>query len=397
MGIADRTARRSAAKTVACHHHVGHIASAVRLTQPASHRDAGWRAFAVSIAFALSALFVVPRPARLGPSAELAHAAPAAPTHLVAPPPGPRIVWGGDVMLGRDADRSTSTFVHSPLAGVAPLLAAADLAVVNLESPLTARPRVVAGPFDLSAPPARAGWLAAAGIDVVSLANNHAGDHGPAGLADTGRALARARVAAVGRVGRVGPGGAWRGTVGGLRLVVLGCDATRLGASGAVIDCAALDGAVRAERARADVVAVVVHWGAEYAVAPDDDQRALGERLAGAGADLVVGSHAHVVQPTRWRDAGRGRTSLVAYGLGNLVFDSPVPSAMRGALLETRLDVGGVAAYRLHPVDVRAGRSVLAPNEARPAWRTLGDRPARGPRPGPTPWRLDAGAAVGKE
>lgn len=336
----------------------------------AGHQDAKWQAIALPIAFALalSAQFAAARPVPAGKGTERSLAAPPGPTRTASRPPGPRIVWGGDVLLGRGAGRTASAPSPSPLGEVAPLLIAADLAVINLESPLTARPRIVAGPFDLSAPPARAAWLADAGIDVVSLANNHAGDHGPAGIADTGRALARAGVAAV---GWLGSNGAWRGTVGGLRLVVLGCDATRLGAPGAVVDCTALEGAVRAERAervRADVMAVMVHWGTEYAAAPDGNQRALGDRLAAAGADLVVGSHAHVVQPTRWRGANVRRPSLVAYGLGNLAFDSPVPLATRGVLLETVLDARGVAAYRHHPVVVHPGRTVRAARDAPPIW-----------------------------
>ena len=58
----------------------------------------------------------------------------------------------------------------------------------------------------------------------------------------------------------------------------------------------------------------------------------------------------------------------MAYGLGNLAFDSPVPLATRGVILETVLDARGVASFRHHPVVVRQRRTVLAARDAPPIW-----------------------------
>jgi poly-gamma-glutamate synthesis protein (capsule biosynthesis protein) len=76
--------------------------------------------------------------------------------------------------------------------------------------------------------------------------------------------------------------------------------------------------AVRAARAQADAVVVSLHWGMEYQHEPTARQREIARRLAEAGADLILGTHPHVLQPVEALEAG-GRRALVAYSLGNFV------------------------------------------------------------------------------
>ena len=81
----------------------------------------------------------------------------------------------------------------------------------------------------------------------------------------------------------------------------------------------------RARRA-ADAVVVYMHWGTEYENEPDETQRARAQELADAGVDLVIGSHAHVIQPMEWLEGADGGRTLVVYGLGDLwsgYFDAP--------------------------------------------------------------------------
>lgn len=88
-------------------------------------------------------------------------------------------------------------------------------------------------------------------------------------------------------------------------------------------------------RKNTDLVIVLPHWGREHAPLPSDEQRALASSWLKAGADLVVGSGPHVVQPLE-----HGLLGTVAWSLGNLVFDGPGPSLewQRGALLEVTWD-----------------------------------------------------------
>ena len=117
-----------------------------------------------------------------------------------AKPPGTvRLILGGDVMLGRGVAGLARTRPAALLGGIAPQLGGADLAIANLESPLTNRPHLASkGPNALEAKPATARLLRAAGFDAMAIANNHAGDAGPLTTSDTTRALAAAGLGVIG-------------------------------------------------------------------------------------------------------------------------------------------------------------------------------------------------------
>lgn len=262
-------------------------------------------------------------------AALLGSAAPCA--HAASPV---RLAFAGDVMLGRGV-----ATMRAPLAGVRAELSAADLAAANLESPLTRRPHLH-GRNALEADPARAQLLAAAGLDAVSVANNHSGDAGPGTVADTVRALRAAGVAPLGIGSRIV-------AVRGVRIAFLAFDATRAGAVSRWNDQRA-QRAVAAARARADVVVVAVHGGAEYVTAADPAQTRICRLLASWGADVVWGQGAHVVQPVGVIDPDHdGRPTVVATSLGNLLFDQHVPGTRTGALLEVVVDRGGARAFRV--------------------------------------------------
>ena len=108
--------------------------------------------------------------------------------------------------------------------------------------------------------------------------------------------------------------------------------------------------AVRAARATSDTVVVFVHWGVELQQCPSPDQRALARQLVAAGADVVVGGHAHRVQ-----GAGRMGDALVGYGLGNFVwYGTSELSTQTGVLVVT---VAGrrVLGYRWVPARIVDG------------------------------------------
>jgi poly-gamma-glutamate capsule biosynthesis protein CapA/YwtB (metallophosphatase superfamily) len=278
----------------------------------------------------------------------------------------------GDVMLARHVgELAARDGPAAPFAEVGDLLAG-DLVLGNLESPLTSRRDAVRpGPYRLLADPALAPTLASVGFDALGLANNHALDAGPAGLADSLAALHAVGVAPLGA-------GAPQATaltstilrVGGLRVALLafndvldpsdgdvalapaddplwanpdfvscglGCPAGRAWLSPAALE------AVGRARASADAVVVLVHWGVEYAAEPSARQRAWAARLVAAGADLVLGAHPHVTQPAELVTAG-DRTGFVAYSLGNFIFDGPPdPAQNSGMVLRVLLDKDGVA------------------------------------------------------
>jgi poly-gamma-glutamate synthesis protein (capsule biosynthesis protein) len=264
------------------------------------------------------------RPPTVTPSPSPSVAGSAGPT--ARPPAEITLAFGGDVhftertlRLLRDPDTAFGP--------VATILGRADLAMVNLESAVTTRGTPEPKRFHFRAPPAAYAAVKAAGVDVVSLANNHALDYGRVGLADT---LAHAKTAGMPVVGAGRNAAeayrAWITTVKGVRIAVVGMSqiaelsgpwAARPDRSGIAyaFDAARATAAVRAARAQADIVVVYLHWGQEYHECPTAPMRALAKRMADAGAAIVVGTHAHVLLGDGWL----GRT-FVAYGLSNFLW-----------------------------------------------------------------------------
>jgi poly-gamma-glutamate capsule biosynthesis protein CapA/YwtB (metallophosphatase superfamily) len=260
----------------------------------------------------------------------------------------------GDIMLGRQVAPVVAADPHGLFEDVRSLIGGSDLAMGNLESPLTLRAHQSAGPYSLEADPAVGALLAAAGFDVMALANNHAGDAGPESVIDTIEAVRSAGMRAVG-------GGAGAAEAGrpvylearGLRVAVLAFDATGAGMTagpgpGIVTwDAGRAKKAVRSAAANADVVVVSLHGGVEYLPEADPRMTALGELLVGWGADVVWGHGAHVVQPVAIVPVSRGRSAVVATSLGNFLFDQRGPLTGQGAVLEVLADRSGVIAYRV--------------------------------------------------
>jgi poly-gamma-glutamate synthesis protein (capsule biosynthesis protein) len=281
------------------------------------------------------------------------------------------VILAGDVMLGRGVVAEAE-----PFADTAVWLAAADVAVGNLESPIsqTSPPRLSASdgrqPYQLSAPVSAANHLGQASFDLLGLANNHSLDNGPAGLAETAASLQQAGMTAMGAA----PGDeAYRPVireVNGVRLAFLAVNAVpdpgQAEAGGwarAEWDEARLTAAITAARRQADAVIVSVHWGYEYQLRPDPWQEGAAATLLAAGADVVAGHHPHVAQPVRVDFAG-GR--VVAHSLGNFVFDQVQAESDKGLVLRVFFDEEGLRAVQLLPIWAGLRPRLMTPAEAEP-------------------------------
>ncbi|WP_244930364.1 CapA family protein [Nocardioides sp. W7] len=273
------------------------------------------------------------------------------------------LVVGGDLMLVRGVPSAAGA-----LRPLARRLRSADLAVANLESTLSRDGAPTQGGDSFGATPALLGPIRRAGLDVLSLANNHAGDYGPRALVETVDVLADSPVVPVG-AGRDLAAASRPAYVerGGVRFAFVAFNAigetpratrTEPGAlsvrmpprTGPLVaaDLRHVAAVVRRAARRADVVVVLPHWGTQYTHEPEDIQRVVGRRLVRAGADLVVGGHPHWVQGV---DAVDGVPVL--HSLGNLVFDMgparfPV-QAREGVLLEATFWGAELRAVRLAP------------------------------------------------
>jgi poly-gamma-glutamate synthesis protein (capsule biosynthesis protein) len=216
-------------------------------------------------------------------------------------------------------------------APVADLLSEPDLTFANLETPIAPQASQGSRQFVFNAPPAAISALRRAGVDLVSVANNHAFDQGRAGFEETLRLLSEGGMTYVG----AGPGEHAAGPVrlerNGLALAFLGytyglnqdgnaCPPARPGCLRvAELDRARIVDDVRSAAASADAVVVSIHWGTEYQAQPRSEDVELAHRIADAGALVVLGTHPHVLQPVELYRRADGQTVVIAYSLGNFV------------------------------------------------------------------------------
>jgi len=319
-------------------------------------RHGAWRQVAATTAGADGrfAARVTPRPAgsRMTFRARVAPASVSNP--VVVRARAVRLDAVGDVNLGDGPGEAIAR--HGPrypwrFAG--PILKRADLAVANLECAVSRRGSPQPKRFVFRGT-ARALLAAreAGGLDAVSLANNHSGDYGKTALLDTLRNARRAGLRTFGAGRTAAAAGRSRiVTRLGLRIGLVGFSDINppgfVAGSHSPGSAAASESAVgravhRARRAGAQVVVVYFHWGIEGQFTSTARQRQLARAAIGAGAQVVLGAHPHVLEPVVRH--GRG---VVAYSLGNFVFTPVRPGSGRTGILHVDLTRRGVAGVRL--------------------------------------------------
>jgi len=234
-----------------------------------------------------------------------------------------RLFAVGDLFLGGRYDAiARAGRAAEVFAALRPLLERADIVAGNMECVLGNSGDPRPDKLCVRADPAYAGVLAAAGFDLVSLANNHSFDYGAGGLVDTRDRLEAAGVRTLG-AGENAATAAEPVIVQrrGLRIGFLAfChESTRpsdVAAGGkpgvAALESEAVIAAVQHWRAQVDQLVLLLHWGLEYSPLPTPEQVDLARRAIDAGAGAVIGHHSHMVQGVEQYGAG-----VIAYSLGN--------------------------------------------------------------------------------
>ena len=258
------------------------------------------------------------------------------------PPGSVTLAFAGDIHF----EGGVASLLDSGESTMGPLarsLAGADLSVVNLETSITTggdrADKELEDPtnrFWFRAPATALGVLERSGVDVASVANNHGADFGVEGIEDT---VAAGEDTSVGLVGiglddeqAFAP---HRATVRDTAVAVHAADASPLesedptwsarpGTGPGIADSRGeglerLLAEVRASAEQDDLVVVYLHWGAEGRADPTDEQGELAAALSEAGADVVVGAHAHVPLGSGALEA-TDRPTYVNYGLGNFLW-----------------------------------------------------------------------------
>jgi poly-gamma-glutamate synthesis protein (capsule biosynthesis protein) len=281
------------------------------------------------------------------------------------------LVAVGDLMLARSIGAALASKPdESPFAGVASLLQKPDIAVGNLECALGASGKPARKAYTFQGPATAAASLAAAGFDLLALANNHSLDYGVPALEETMRLLDTVGIAHPGA--GLTEADAHRPAIieaHGLRLAFLSyvdiptekggfvtaswrARGEQPGVAWALPPRISAD--VTAARNTADLVVVLLHSGYEGVATPNQTQRNAAHAAIDAGAALVIGSHPHVLQGIE--QYGNG---VIAYSLGNFVFDG-LYKRSETAILHVTLTRAGVQALSWTPVVLRDGRPQVA-------------------------------------
>jgi poly-gamma-glutamate synthesis protein (capsule biosynthesis protein) len=284
-------------------------------------------------------------------------------TTTTAPPQPVTIVFAGDINFEGQMANRLANDPQTAIGPFTPILAGADLAIGNLETAIATGGTPENKEFTFRAPPVALDALRAGGFDAVSLANNHGRDYGPDGLTET-LAVREAQpdhfIIGVGRddLDAYAP---FVATVKGQRIAVIGAtqvlDAELIAAwtaapghpglaSAKNVD--ALVAAVQRARADADTVVVFLHWGIERNTCPSDVQKALAAQLSAAGADIVIGGHAH-----RLQGGGMLGPTFVGYGLGNFDFTAVGAGAEKTGVIEVTVTGRHIDGYRFVPGVIR--------------------------------------------
>jgi len=254
---------------------------------------------------------------------------------------------------------------HHVLDAIAPVLSDADLAMVNVETAITDGGDPVAGKnYHFRSPAQTFQALKSAGVDVVNMANNHSLDYGPSGIEDTFAAIDAAKVAVSG-LGHDADQAyrPYRTTIKGQRIAIVSASdwlepalvdswsATDAQPGIAFsIDRTRLLAEVQKVRSEVDTLVVFLHWGTEETWCASGEQQDLASALLGAGADIIVGSHAH-----RVFGAGKVGPALVAYGMGNFVYWREDGESGRSGVLKVTATGRDVDDYSWVPARITNG------------------------------------------
>ena len=271
----------------------------------------------------------------------------------------------GDIMLDRRLGAAIKQgHIDFPFAAVAPHFQQADFVLGNLESALGHSGTAAHKSYPFRAPAAAAVSLAQAGFDLLTLANNHGMDYGPDGLLEGLALLAAQKLATIGAGQNKAEARAPHLVeINGLTVAFLAYVNVPIENSGfdtrtwratenepglAWAEPATLAADVTAVAATADLLIVVLHSGFEYIANPSPAQTDNARAAIDAGADLIIGHHAHILQGVEYYKDG-----VIVYGLGNFAFD--IDGAPETAVLDVWLDSNGVRQLSFKPAIVQPG------------------------------------------
>lgn len=239
-----------------------------------------------------------------------------------------KLAFAGDILLdGFVGDQIARYGVNFPFVKVAPVLQKADIAFANLETPVSIRGKAEVKNFTFRAKPAVLSGLTYAGIDGVSLANNHILDFGKDAMLDTLVHLDR------NKIGRTGAGKdeeeafkPYTKTVKGKKIAILGVSRVLSGASwtagkdkpgaASAYTLKPMLSVIQKLSKENDFTVVYIHWNEEFKDYPEKYARTLAKQMIDSGADMILGAHSHCLMGIEYY-----KHKPIYYSLGNFVFN----------------------------------------------------------------------------
>lgn len=266
----------------------------------------------------------------------------------------------GDMMFDRQvASMIKSKGMEEPFAGVKDVFQAGDIVAGNLEGPLSTRGQAVEGKeYTFRSSPEVARTMRSAGINLVSLANNHIMDYGPDAFVDTIKALDQNSIyhagAAANHAEAYSPALL---SVKGKKIAFFSYSSVvppgfwvtgqRPGIASSKTNWPALESYVRKAAAENDFVIASFHWGTELEDTTQASQVQLARRFIDAGADVVIGHHPHVMQGI---EIYKGK--VIAYSLGNFIFPNRGAKTSETFILKVELADDAISKVEAIPIKI---------------------------------------------
>jgi len=269
-----------------------------------------------------------------------------------------KILFVGDMMFDRwirqMAERRGADFIFR---GIDDLLMSEDLVIGNLEGPITGNSSVNLASeigsrenYVFTFPPETAKLLYDKNIRVVNIGNNHILNFKESGLVETTKYLIENKVNFFGDVGKIEKR-FYIKEINGIKIAFINYNQFSKNGEGHT-----LDDLRSVKKFQPDFIVVYTHWGTEFTDRPGERNKELAHEFIDNGADLIIGSHPHVVQT---KEEYKGK--MIYYSLGNFIFDQYFnPNTQKGLAVEIKIDLDGVKSFKEYSIEMKNdGRTVL--------------------------------------
>lgn len=281
----------------------------------------------------------------------------------VQPPTPARLLFLGDIMLARGIEWQITKHngdITYPLAEIGDVLKTPDLTIANFEGTIREQSVQEIDDMIFDTTPAIAGTLADAGIDVLSLSNNHSNNYGSSIVEYTRKTITDLGMTPFGDPFESSSFIAHK-TIGNTTFAFIGFHAFEEEPESIVPT-------IQTEKAAGNFVVVFPHWGNEYQFTPSPAQTEAAHLFIDAGADAIIGAHPHVIQTYE-----NYRGVPIIYSLGNFIFDQDWSVATQQGLMlgfdlsETSIDLTFTPVSVVHSqvsvMDADAAAAVLAEHD----------------------------------